>query len=636
MRRFAAWLLVLVTCHAFAAGAPAPVDRDYPGTLQLRVDATDIDRRILRVEERIPVSPGTVTLHYPQWLPGNHAPRGPIEQLAGLVIRAGDRTLDWERDPDSVHSFRVRVPRGVSALDVSFQVATPQASDQGRIVITARLLNLQWNQVVLYPAGYYARRIPVAAELRLPPDWKAASSLLVLPGGPSADGWLRFATVPLETLVDSPLFAGVHAAQFDLTATAPGGSPSVRLNVFAESPTDIAVTPEQLAIHRALVRETYAALGAPRYDRYEFLLALTENLGGIGLEHLRSSENTHSPTHFRSWDENVGSHDLLAHEFVHSWNGKYRRPARLWTPHYNVPMQNHLLWVYEGMTEFYGYVLATRSGFWSPEFTRDFLAATAAIYDRRRPGRQWRPLEDTTWQPVISARRPLSWTSWQRAEDYYSESTLLWLDVDMRLRELTGGARGLDDFARAFFSAPASEGEISTYELRDVAAALRAVAPFDWERLLRERVTRPGAPLLDGLERAGWRLAYGEEPNQAIRDSERSRRTTDLSYSLGVVLSSSGVMTEVVWESPAYHAGLATNTTLVAVNGRAWSADLLKQAINDAKGGGQPIELLVRNQDCYRTVRIDYRDGLRYPRLERIEGREDRLAELLRARAATP
>lgn len=630
-----AFVLVALILSLPAARAAAPADRDYPGTLQLRVDLTDVGRRLFRVEQTIPVRPGSVTLHYPQWTPGNHAPRGPIEQVGGLVIRAGDRVLAWQRDPVDVYSFRVQVPAGVGALNVVFQVATPQSSDggQGRVVVTSKLLGLQWNQVLFYPDGYYTRRIPVAAQVRLPDGWTQASGLPLASGAASGDGWIRFAPVSVERLIDSPLFAGQYAAKFEL-----GALPDVpvRLNVFAEDAADLAAKPEQIALYRALVGETYAALGRPRYEAYDYLLALSDTFGGIGLEHQRSSENSHPPGHFREWNDDVGSRDLLAHEHNHSWNGKFRRPAKLWQPTFNLPMQDDLLWVYEGMTEYYGYVLSARAGLWTPEFTRAMLAHTAAVHDRRRPGREWRPLIDTTYQPIIAARRPLAWSSWQRGEDYYSEGALLWLDADMRLRELTNGARSLDDFSRTFFAAPAREGDISTYDRADLERTLAAVAPFDWGGWMRERVDAPAPSPTSGLERAGWQLVYVEEPSEFTKDDEKTRRVTDLSYSLGMTLNRDGVLTEVVWQGPAFEAGLTTNTTLVAVNGRAWNAALLKAAITEAKTQTAPIELLVRNQDRFRTVKIDYHGGLAYPQLKRIEGRPDRLAELFAPRVKRP
>jgi predicted metalloprotease with PDZ domain len=383
-----------------------------------------------------------------------------------------------------------------------------------------------------------------------------------------------------------------------------------------------------------MVRETYAALGPPRFDRYDFLVALSNQIGGVGTEHHRSSENSLPPAYFRSWEEDVDGRDQLPHELAHSWNGKYRRPARLWTPHYNTPMQNDLLWVYEGMTQYYGLLLAARSGLWSPEFARDELALLAAVQDRRRPGREWRSMQDTTFMPIIAARRPLAWNTWQRAEDYYTEGALLWLDVDTRLREMTRGARSLDDFSRSFFAAQATEGWVSVYELPDVVRALNAVAPADWNTLLRERVTGTRQPVAAGLERAGYSLVYTDQPNKAVADIERSNRRTDLSYSLGMIVSRDNLLTEVVWGSPAFQAGLTVNTTLIAVNGRTPTPELLKDAVTRAARGGNLVELIVRNGDRFRTVRLDYRDGLRYPHLEPIAGRPDGLSPLLAPRAA--
>jgi predicted metalloprotease with PDZ domain len=623
--RLACGVLAVVAPLALAALPPVGTEA-YPGTIRLEVDARDTPHSLLRVHEVIPVRPGALTLLYPQWLPGNHAPRGPIDQLAGLVLQAGGKTIAWKRDPVDVHAFHVEVPAGTNELVADFQVATPVNSGAGRVVFTPAMLNLQWNVALLYPAGYLAGQVQFAASARLPEGWKASGAL---PG--KADGDLvRYDTASLEALIDSPLFAGRYTSTIDL---APGASPAVRLNVYAEEAGDLAITPEELGIHRSLVREAYAALGPPHYDHYDFLVALSEQLGGIGLEHHRSSENALPPGYFTSWDEAIGRRDLLAHEYTHSWNGKYRRPADLWTPNYNVPMQDSLLWVYEGMTEYYGMVLAARSGLWSPEFAREGFADLAAIYAAKRPGRSWRPLGDTTNQPVMNPRRPLSWVSWQRTEDYYTESALLWLGVDARLRELTGGARGLDAFAASFLGAPADHGPVSTYRFEDVVQALDKVAHDDWKGFLEARVLATNAPL-DGPTLAGLKLVFDEKPNLMVRDAERERKTVDLGFGLGLVVGKDAVLAEVVWGSPAYDAGLANGTTLVAVNGRAYSGELLKDAVTQAKDAGTAIELLVRNQDRFRTVKIDYRGGLHYPHLVPIDGKADRLGEILKPRAA--
>jgi predicted metalloprotease with PDZ domain len=610
-----------------AAPLPVPLPRSYPGTIQLSVDATDIQRRVWRVREIVPVQGRELTLLYPQWLPGNHAPRGTIDQLAGLIITAAGKTLAWQRDPVEVFAFRVPIPAGVRQIEIEFQVATPQGSDQGRVVTNAEILGLQWNQVILYPAGHYSSAIQIAASLRLPEGWDYASGL---PARNRSGAQIEFATTTLEVLVDSPVFAGKYAAHLDLD---PGARAPVRLDLFAEFPGKLEAKPEQLAIFRKLVRETYAVFGAPHYEHYDFLVALSESFGGIGLEHHRSTEISESPDYLSDWASNVGGRDTVAHEFVHSWNGKYRRPRDLWTPEYSVPMQDSLLWVYEGMTQYYGWLLAARSGLWPQEFARAGFASFAAVYDRRRAGRSWRNVADTTQQPIVSPRRPQAWTSWQRSEDYYSEGAMIWLDVDSKLRELSNDTRSLDDFARHFFAAPADRGIVSTYRFEDVVTALQAVAPFDWGGFLRARIEdiRPAAPL-DGFTRSGWKLVYNEKPSEFLKDNEKDRNTTDFSYSLGFLVNKDANLIDVVWDSPAFRAGLTMQTQVVAVNGRAYTAEVLKNAVS-ATAKGVPLDLLVKKLDEYRTVRVDYEGGLVYPHLERIEGTRDRFADLLKPRS---
>ncbi len=421
--------------------------------------------------------------------------------------------------------------------------------------------------------GYYVSRITIAPTITLPEGWELAGALDV----DNRHGTtVRFKPTTLETLVDSPLFAGRYFRSLDLD---PGAKNPVHLNVFADSAETLEVRPQQLAAHRKLVQEAYALLGPPHFDRYEFLLAVSDHFGDIGLEHHRSSENRRPPSYFIEWDKVAAGRDLLPHEFSHSWNGKFRRPAGLATPDFNVPMRNSLLWVYEGLTNYYGAVLAARSGLWSEDFGRQSWANLAANMDRNRAGRTWRALEDTTEQPLITARRPLSWLSWQRTEDYYTEGELLWLDVDTRIRELTRDKRSLDDFARAFFQAGGAGGGSVvngvflgpvTYTFADVVQALKAVAPFDWEKFLTERLYGhgPGAPL-DGLARGGWKLVFGETPSEYTRSLEDQRKAVDFTFSLGFAISSStGTLTEVRWGGPAYEAGLTMGTAVIAVNGR--------------------------------------------------------------------
>lgn len=609
------------------AHIPAAQDVAYPGTLTLKVDLTDLDRRVFEVHESIPVKPGPLTLLYPEWLPGNHAPRGPIDGLAGLVISANGRPIEWVRDPVNVYAFHLQVPAAVNRLDLEFEFASPLVRDQGRTVVTPDLVGLQWNTVLLYPGGYYVSRIGVAASITLPEGWEFAGALEVESRHGSA---VRFKPATLEMLVDSPLFAGRYFKSVDLD---PGAKTPVHLNVFADSAEPLEIRPQQLAAHHKLVQESYAMLGPAHYDRYEFLLALSDHFGDIGLEHHRSSENRRPPNYFLDWDKVGAGRDLLPHEFAHSWNGKFRRPAGLTTPDFNAPMRNSLLWVYEGLTNYLGAVLAARSGLWSEDFGRQAWANLAANMDRNRAGRTWRALEDTTEQPIITARRPLSWLSWQRTEDYYTEGELLWLDVDTRIRELTRDKRSLDDFAKAFFANTAGPvlGPV-TYTFADIVQGLKAVAPFDWEKYLNERLYGhgPGAPL-DGLGRGGWKLVFTETQSEYSRSLEDARKTVDFTYSLGFAVSAiTGQLTEVRWGGPAYEVGLAMGTALIAVNGREYRSDRLRTAIAAAKTNKQPIELLVKNLDRYRTVRISYFEGLKYPQLQRVEKTEDRLAAILK------
>ena len=625
-------LLCLSCARAIdAAEIAAPRDIPYPGTLSLSVDVTDLDRRLFMVRESIPAQPGRLTLLYPQWLPGTHGPGGPVQLLSGLMITSGGRRLAWLRDPVNVYAFHVEVPAGADRVDVEFQFTSPQSGEQGRIVATPEILGLQWNTVVLYPAGYYVSRIPVQADVKLPAGWQFATALDVV--SRSADR-VQFAPTSLESLVDSPLFAGGHFKRVDLD---PGADVPVHLNMVADHPSRLEIKPDQLAGYRKLMKEAYALYGTRAFDRYDFLLALTENFGGIGLEHHRSSENVHRPGHFTEWDKNAPGRDLLAHELTHSWNGKRRRPADLWTANFNLPMQDSLLWVYEGQTQFWGIALTARSGLWSQQVAQDVLANIAAVYDRNRPGRVWRNLQDTTNQPVLGGRQ-LPFPSWQRGVDYYNEGVLLWLDVDTKLRELTDNRRSLDDFARAFFGIKDKSYEVVTYSFDDIVATLNAVSPHNWKAFLRERLDShaPSAPL-DGLKRSGWQLNYRDEQSAFQKSVDERNRSSNLSFSLGLTISTrdKGKVTEVIWDSPAFKAGLTTAATLIAVNGHEFTPELLIDAVRAAKGTHAPIEVLVKTFDRYRTVRLPYFEGLRYPYLERIDGTADRLTDLLKPRTSS-
>lgn len=596
-----------------SASVPPPRDVPFPGQIRLNVDATDTVRHILRVHETVPVTGGMdLILLYPRWLPGNHNPSGRIDELSGLEIHAGSQRIDWIRDPVDVYAFHVRVPAGANSLDLDFQVATPTDGDQGRIVMTPEMLNLEWNEVALYPAGYYARRIMFAPSVKFPHAWQFGCALQ----GQTQGDTTAFSTVDFETLIDSPLDAGLNFRRVQLSAT----PVPVWLDIVADRGDELEFKPDQIEAHRNLVSQAYKLFGSHHYDHYDFLLSLSDTMGGIGLEHHRSSEDGTVPAYFTEWDKNADTRDLLSHEFTHSWNGKFRRPADLWTPSFNVPMRDSLLWVYEGQTQYWGYVLAARSGLLTKQQALDAIAATAAAYDNRK-GREWRPLEDTTNDPIIAMRRPLPWRSWQRAEDYYSEGELIWLDADTLIRQMSGGKKSLDDFARAFFGVDDGSYQDVTYTLDDVVKTLNSVAPHDWAGFLRQRLTSTGegAPL-DGITRGGYRLVYNDTPTDFFKAAETRRKTTDLTYSLGFIIGREAKLADVLWEGPAFQAGLTVGTQIIAVDGVAYDGDRLKDIVKEGKTSREPIEFIVKNGDRYRTVKIDYHGGLRYPHLESTGG----------------
>ena len=605
----------------------APRDIPYPGVIQLAVDATDLDHRIFRIHETIPVAQaGPMVLLFPKWLPGNHSPSGPLNQLGGLVIRGGGQRIAWTRDPVNVFAFHIDVPAGVASIDLDFQDLTPTSGKEGRVQVTRDMLNIEWNATALYPAGYFSRQINVATTLKLPAGWGFGAALE--PQATTGDTTV-FKTVPFNVLVDSPLLAGRYFQRIDLD---PNGPAPVHLDIAADRPELLKMTPEQLQAHKDLVTQAYRLYGSHHYNHYDFLLWLSDNMGGEGLEHHRSSEDGTAPGYFTEWKDTVAGRDLLAHEYTHSWNGKFRRPADLWAPNFNVPERDSLLWVYEGQTQYWGFNLAARAGLWTRQEALDALAATAASYDHV-VGRSWRALEDTTNDPIISNRRPISWRNWQRSEDYYSEGQLIWLDADTLIRERTGGRKSLDDFAKGFFGVRNGSWVTDTYTFEDVVKALNDVMPYDWTTFLRTRLDghASGAPL-DGLTRGGYRLVYDDTPSAYLTSSEKRRKSTDLSFSLGLGLDKEGKLAAVLWDSPAFKAGLITGEQIMAVDGREYDADKLKDAIKAAKGGTTPIELLIKEGDRFRTVRIDYHGGLQYPHLERIAGTPARLDAILASR----
>jgi predicted metalloprotease with PDZ domain len=597
-------------------------------SIQLSVDLTDAPRNIFHSRLTIPVKPGPLTLVYPEWIPGNHRPSGPIANVTGIRMEAAGQTLAWQRDPVDMYAFHVDVPAGANELQVSFDTITNDGSaGASGPAATSNVLDLNWNQVVLYPQGASSDAVQVQASLGPPSGWEFGSALpiaTVTKGG--TNELIRFKPVSLTTLVDSPLIAGNHYKKIELTK--PGETPVHVIDMVSESEAGLAMTPADEVAYRKLVAETGALFGARHYLEYHFLLTLSDDAGHHGVEHHQSSDNSVRERTLLEPELQLLEAGLLPHEFAHSWNGKYRRPAGLATRNYQDPMIGDLLWVYEGLTEYLGEVLTARSGLWTQEQYREALAATAAMLDHR-PGRTWRPLEDTARSVQILRLQGPEWQSWRRSLDYYPEGALIWLEVDTTIRQQTQGQKSLNDFCRLFHGGESGPPKVVPYTFDDVVRALNQVAPYDWATLLKTRVnaTDPHAPL-GGIERGGWRLVYNDQPNLFIKTSDKVRKSVDASYSLGFAVKEDGTLTDVIYGSPAYAAGIGPGMKLVAINGRAWSKDVLLDALRASKDSKEPIDLLIENAKFFKTYSIAYHDGIRSPHLERAEG-ADVLGEIL-------
>jgi len=625
----------LVSSQALAqvAAPPTPAiagpkDVPYVAPLDITVDMTDLDHRLFKVHEVIPVDKaGDFVFMLPKWLPGHHSPGTDLQRIADIYVHAGDKRLEWTRDPIDMYAWHVDVPQGAKSVTVDFTYLAPSASGVSRVVMTQEMIDLQWNFASMYPAGFYASRIPVNATIKFPAGWGYATGLDTATKG---DGTVTFKTTDYDTLVDSPVYIGKYFKTYDLD---PGEPAPVRLNVMGDKPDQVVATDEALAVHRKLIQQAYKLYGAHHYDHYDFLVSASDKLGGIGLEHHRSSEDGVQTGYFTDWKNAYIGRDLLAHEMTHSWNGKFRRGWDLWTPNFQVPMRDSLLWVYEGQTQYWGQVLAARSGLYTKQQELEYLAITAASYDNL-PARKWRALQDTTNDPIIASRSTQPWPSNQRSEDYYNEGLLIWLDADTLIREKTGGKKSLDDFARAFFGIKNGDWGVTTYNFDEVVKTLNGVYPYDWATFLRTRLDghgpddTHGAPL-DGLKRGGYKLVYTDTPTDFYKALETRRKSNSFAYSIGISVMKDMTIGSVLWDSPAFKAGMAPGGTLIAVNGRAADIDTLKAAITEAKTGKDPIELVVKVDDYVKTIRIDYHDGLRYPRLERIEGAPALLDDIL-------
>ena len=625
---FAAAALLAPLC---ASSADAVRDTPYFGALAVDVDLRDAARKIFHVHETIPVKSGSLTLRYPKWIPGEHSPSGTLDNLTGLKITARGKTVEWRRDLVDMFSLNLKVPEDVTQVDLTFDYLSPgEGGKFGQSAsATPGLAELEWNQVAFYPAGYAVRQIPVQTSIRIPAGWHFASPL---EKSADQDGTIRFAQVSFEQLVDSPLFAGQFYKQIDL---APGAAVPVRLNVFGDRAANLEITPDQIAHHQALVKQAVGLFGAQHYHHYDFLFAVSDRTGSFGLEHHQSSDDRIYADFFTDPELFSFGAGLLPHEYVHSWNGKFRRPAGLATPDYNVPMEGDLLWVYEGLTQYLGNVLTARSGLWNAQQYRDALALTAAQMDHV-PGRTWRSLQDTADAAQRLYFEPRAWVSSRRAVDYYPEGELVWLDVDTKIRELSGNKHSLDDFTHAFYGIDNGSMKVTPYRFDDVVATLNAVQAYDWRAFLMQRLNshEVGAPL-DGLARGGWHLTYSETPSAMFKASEKAGKVTDRSYSLGIRVSAGedkGNVFNVIWGSAAFDAGLIPGMTIIAVNGEEYSSEELDTAIAAAAKTRKPIALLVKNTGSFSTLQVTWFDGQKYPQLTRVDGQPDRLADITAAR----
>ena len=594
--------------------------------IKLDLDLTDAPRKILHAHLVIPVQPGPVTLEYAQWIPGEHAPSGPIDNFAGIIFTANGKTIPWERDDVNMFAFRLKIPAGVTEVEASVDflaTAAPSGFSAGAST-SPNLAVVAWNEVALYPAGTPSGEITFAPSIKLPEGWNFGTSLVKVGG---SGGTTQFENVSLETLVDSPVLAGRF---FKEIALAPEVSPKHFLDMVGDGPEDLNLSTEEIAQFSNLVKEAGAVYKSRHYDRYHFLFTLSDSVAHFGLEHHQSSDDRVDARNFLDEDLKLINGGLLPHEFTHSWNGKYRRPAGLATPNYQQPMKGELLWVYEGLTEYYGDVLTARSGIWSAEQYRDALAVSAAEMDHR-PGRTWRNLQDTATAAQTLYSTTSEWDNWRRSVDYYPEGELVWLDVDTTMRKVSGGKHSLDDFAALFLGKGGNtRPEVIPYEFPEIVQDLNSIVPYDWSAFLHERLTTksPNAPL-GGIVGGGYKLDYTDQPNEYGRALETRDKGVNAWYSLGLV-TAEGAIRDVLVGSLAYKAGLGPGMKLVAVNSRKASEELLHAAIREAKTSKEPIELIVENAGYFKIVKLDYHDGEKYPHLVRQPTAPALLDEILK------
>ncbi|HUJ40386.1 MAG TPA: hypothetical protein VLW54_07555 [Candidatus Acidoferrales bacterium] len=610
--------VLLSLAVVFVALAPA-AQAESGGTIELLVDASHTPQKILHVHMRMAVGPGPLTLYYPKWIPGEHSPGGPVQNLTGLKFEADGKPVPWRRDLLDLFTFHLEVPAGATRLDAAYDYIEPEGGSA-----TDKLIVLSWNEVALYPAGTPAEQLMYQARLILPEGWKFGTALPL--ENPSGNP-LTFKPISLDLLVDSPVIAGEYYRAIDLTP--PGEPVHHEIDMVADSEAALAMSGEVRKGLTNLVAESRALFGTRHYREYHFLLTLSDHVAHFGLEHHESNDSRLAERTLISPGAGVAVGGLLSHEFVHSWNGKFRRPADLTTPYYQAPMKTDLLWAYEGLTDYLGPLLAARSGLWTADDYHEYLASIAAELGPGRPGRTWRPLLDTAvGEPDLAETK--GWTNWRRGLDYYEEGDLIWLEAATIIHGATQGRKSIDDFCQAFHGGPNNGPEVKPYTFEELVHALNEAAPYGWAAFFRERLdsTSPDAPA-GGIENGGWKVVLNEQPR---RLHERREGYGDL-YSLGLHLSEDGSVTDSIVGGPAYKAGVTAGMKVAGVNGRVYKRELLDDAIRASKESSSPITLLVVIDGYYRTCTINYHDGFRNPHLVRIESKPDYLDELIKARA---
>src|SRR3989441_2110809 len=566
-------------------------------SIKLNVNATAAARNMLRSTLIIPVKPGPLTLFYPKWIPGEHSPTGPINDLVGLKIAANGKSIPWKRDDVEMFAFHCEVPAAVSALEVTFDDVS-----QPGTTMTARLARLKWNRVVLYPRGMSSDAVRVVASLKLPPGWKYATPL---PVARETRDEVQFKEVSLTELVDSPAIIGANFRKLGLSS----GGVLHEMDIVADTPAALEAKPQTVSGWQNLIKEANALFGARHYRSYRFLLTLSDYGGSEGLEHHESSEDGVGERALSDPGQLIDLGDLLGHEYAHSWNGKYRRPADLTIPDFEQPMHGDLLWVYEGLTEYLGKVLPARSGLWNAENFHESVAAVAAEMDNQT-GRKWMPLVDTATAVQITYSSPRAWMNYRRRVDYYFEGLLLWMEADVIIRRQSQGKLSLDDFCHKFHGGQDTPPMVKTYTFDDIVTTLNEVMPYDWRGFLNERLNLIAARApLGGITNGGWKLVYNETPNEEVKFNEQQRKFLNFTYSVGFIVKDDGTLLDVNLEMPAGKAGLAPGMKLISVNGRSWSSEALRDAMAATKTNATPLEFLVENRTFQQTYRVDYHGG---------------------------